>query len=45
VLLVTAHGSFDCQDSGEQESASSSLHYCDVVTERGQFIIEDVYDV
>jgi cap2 methyltransferase len=33
VLLVTANGSIDClEDSGEQESASSSLHYCGVVS-------------
>jgi cap2 methyltransferase len=33
VLLVTANGSIDCpEDSGEQESASSYLHYCEVVS-------------
>jgi cap2 methyltransferase len=33
VLLVTADGSIDCQeDPGQQESASSSLHYCEVVS-------------
>jgi hypothetical protein len=33
VLVVTANGSIDCpEDFGEQESASSSLHYCEVVS-------------